>query len=224
MKHDYLGHRKRVKSKYESCGFEGWQDYEVLEFILFYALPRKDTKCLAKRLINKFKSIKGLMDADIEDIKSVEGIGQNAINLISAIKDIAEIYLKQKAFGSVSVKSAADVCDYLRISMQSEKDELLKVLYLNASNRIIGADTVGRGTVDRAPVYPRKVIENAVKRKAVNVILVHNHPSGNLNPSEEDRRMTEKLKKALSLIDVNIIDHIIIGLDGYFSFSEKGLI
>ncbi len=224
MSSDYLGHRKRIRARYEAGGFAGWPDYEIVEFILFYALPRKDTKILAKKLIKQFKSIKGLIDADSDDIRMVAGVGQNVLNIISVIKDVAELYLKQRTFDNKSVKSAADVCDYLRISMQPEKDELLKVLYLNASNKILGDDIISRGTVDRAPVYPRKVVESAVKRKAVNVILAHNHPSGSLRPSEEDRIMTEKLKGVLSLVDVTVLDHIIIGLDGYFSFSENGLI
>ncbi len=224
-KPDYLGHRQRIKEKYQRKGLDNWHDYEILELILTYAIPRKDTKPIAKALLRKFKSIRGVFDAEIEALNTVNGIGANAAMLINLFKEVVSLYLLQRLLEQKNIISSPKaVYNYLQASLIGSKDEIFKVIFLNTANRPVKVETIHVGTVNKAVVYPRKVVEHALKHKAVSVILAHNHPGGSLTASEDDKNITQVLIKALGTVDVNVLDHIIIGFEGYFSFKEHRLI
>ena len=225
VKPDYLGHRQRIKEKYQKSRLDNWHDYEILELILTYAIPRKDTKPIAKALLRKFKSIRGVFDAEMEVLNKVNGIGANATILINLFKEVVSLYLLQDLLEQENVISSPKaVYNYLQASLRGAKDEIFKVVFLNTANRPVKAETIHVGTVNKAVVYPRKVVEHALKNKATSVILAHNHPGGSLTPSEEDKNITQALIEALGTVDVNVLDHIIIGNKGYFSFKEHRLI
>ncbi len=191
VKPGYLDHRKRVRKKYLKNGIAGWHDYEVLEFLLFFAVSRKDTKPISKELLKKFKTLSGVIDAPFDELRKVKGIGGNAASLMKLVREVSSLYLKRKVEGKSVFLSPGAVHDYLKVSMQGLRDEVFKVIYLDASNRFIESEIMSRGVVNKAAVYPRKIVENALKRNAVSVIISHNHPSGKLVPSNDDRRMTK---------------------------------
>ena len=225
IKPDYLGHRQRIRQKYQKSGLNNWHDYEILELILTYAIPRRDTKPIAKALLKKFKSIRGVFDAEIEALNTVNGIGANAGMLISLFKEVVSLYLLENLLEQENIISSPKaVYNYLQASLRGAKDEIFKVIFLNTANRPVKAETIHVGTVNKAVVYPRKVVEYALGNKAASVILAHNHPGGSLAPSEDDKNITQTLIKALGTVDVNVLDHIIIGTEGYFSFKEHRLI
>jgi DNA repair protein RadC len=220
----HLGHRNRLKVRYERAGVTGMQDYEVLELLLFYAIPRRDTKALAKDLLEKFGSLKKLMDADPKEIEALPGVGSQTSLLIQLVKDLGILYLHAKALETAQISSTKALLDYCMASMGGLKDEQFKVVYLNAQNRIIKTEVIQEGIVNQAVVYPRKILEKALKNKASAVILVHNHPSGNIKPSEADIRLTRTLQDTARVLDILIHDHIIVGENRYFSFREEGLL
>ena len=222
---DYLGHRQRIRQKYQKSRFDNCHDYEILELILTYAIPRRDTKPIAKALLRKFKSVRGVFDAEIEALNTVNGIGANAATLINLFKEVVSLYLLENLLEQENIISSPKaVYNYLQASLRGAKDEIFKAIFLNTANRPVKAETIHVGTVNKAVVYPRKVVEYALKNKAVSVILAHNHPGGSLTPSEDDKNITQALIKALGTVDVNVLDHIIIGTEGYFSFKEHRLI
>lgn len=220
----YVGHRLRIKDKYKKGGITGWLDYEILEFMLSYSIPRRDTKLLAKELIKKFKTINGVLDADTKDLQSVNGISEHTSTFIKFLKDVILLCYAEKLYDKDLISSPQKVYDYLIASMKSLPDEEFKVLFLNSRNLLINIETIQRGTVDKAFIYPRKVIERAIYNHAVGIIIAHNHPGESIEPSEDDIKVTKALNEALKTIDVLLLDHVIIGGTNYFSFRQSKLI
>jgi DNA repair protein RadC len=220
----HLGHRERLKDRFERTGIAGLQDYEVLELLLFYALPRKDVKPLAKDLMRQFGSLKGVLDAGHEALKGVPGIGRHAALLFRLVRDLGSLYLQKRAEEKDQISSTRELIDYCLSSMGGLKDEHFAVIYLNARNRIIQVETIQEGIVNQAVVYPRKVLEKALKHKASAIILVHNHPSGHVRPSDADIRLTRVLQDAARVMDIVLHDHLIVGENRFFSFREEGIL
>lgn len=223
-KPDYLEHRKRRREVYLKSGFEGWQDYEILEFLLFYALPYKNTKPMAKKLIKKFETLNGVLTADFDKLQTVKGIGEHAATLFKVVKDISTIYLEKQMQNINVVSSPSIAVEYLRLKLVKSREEKFIVLFLNNQNHVLSSEILQTGTVNKSVVYPRTIIERALKHNATGIILAHNHPSGTLEPSKEDIVISNKLKEACKNIDVNLLDHIIITDSGYLSLKAKSLI
>ena len=219
----HKGHRQRLKKRYTLSGIETLHDYEVLELLLFYAIPRRDTKALAKDLLKKFGNLKKLMDADPKEIEALPGTGSQTALLIRLVKDLGTLYLHEKVMETAQISSTKALLDYCMALMGGLKDERFNVIYLNAQNRIIQTEVIQEGVVNQAVVYPRKILEKALRQKASAIILVHNHPSGNTKPSEADIRLTRTLQDTARVLDILIHDHIIVGENRYFSFREEGL-
>ncbi len=219
----YVGHRQRTKEKYKKSGIDGWLDYEVLELVLSYAIARKDTKPIAKELISRFKTINGVLDADREELKSVPGISEHVALFFSLLKDIAILYLESGLHNKNLLSSPEVVYAYLKASLKGSADEEFKALFLNGRNQLLSVETLQTGTVNRSVVYPRKIVERALYHHSVGVIIAHNHPAGTLKPSQDDCAVTKAIKDALKTVEINLLDHIIIGGNDYFSFNEKGL-
>ena len=220
----YLEHRHRLKMRYLDSGAGALHDYEVLELLLFFAISRKDLKPLAKRLIEKFGSLRGVLDAEPREIEAVPGAGRQSALLIRLVKDLGSLYLREKAGEKPQISSTRELLDYCMASMGGLKDERFSVVYLNARNRIVKTEVIQEGIVNQAVVYPRRVLENALKYKASAVILVHNHPSGHVRPSEADIRLTRALQETARVLEILVHDHIIVGGNRYFSFREEGIL
>jgi len=219
----YLGHRQRIKEKYEKSGIDGWLDYEVLELVLSYAVPRKDTKPIAKELLSRFKTINGVLDSDKKELQSIKEISGHTAFFLKLLKDVAILYAENGIHNRNLLSSPQVVHDYLKASLKGAVDEEFKMLFLDSRNQLIAVETFKVGTVNRSVVYPRKVVERALYNHAVGVIIAHNHPSGALQPSQDDRGVTMAIKEALKTVDIALLDHIIIGNNEYYSFRNNGI-
>lgn len=224
MKTSYIGHRQRIKDKYKKSGIDGWLGYEILELVLSYSIARKDTKPIAKELMFRFKTINGVLNADSKELESVSGISEHTTLFLKLLKDIAVLYLEDDLHNKDLLSSSEAVFNYLKASLKGCTDEEFRSLFLNSRNQLIDSETLQTGTVNRSVVYPRKIVERALHQHAVGVIVAHNHPAGTLTPSAEDITVTKAIKEALNTVDIKLLDHIIIGGSGYFSFNKKGLL
>ena len=218
------GHRSRLKKRYLRNGAGGLHVYEVMELLLTYAIPRRDTKPLAKRLLREFKSFRGVLDATHRDLKDIPGLGEHSILLIKLVRDCSDLYLKHEILEKQAISSPHELIDYCRSAMAGRKNEQFRCIFLNTKNKLLADEVIEEGTISQTVVYPRKVIERAILHQASALIFVHNHPSGEVNPSRQDIALTETLKNAAGLIGVTIHDHLIIGENGYYSFRENGLL
>lgn len=222
---DYLGHRKRLRERYAKNGYEALQDYEIIELLLTFVKQRVDTKPLAKQLIKKYGTIEEILKADIKDLKETEGVGDITAVFLNFIGDIAACSFKDKAEKQkISFRNKNQLISYLRNDIGFSKNEEFKVLFLNSVNEIIETEILFTGTIDKSAVYPRKILERALYHNARSIVFVHNHPSGNVSPSQKDIELTEEMKKFFKIVDINVLDHIIITKNSHFSFLEEGII
>jgi DNA repair protein RadC len=221
--YDHKEHRVRLRKKYRTSGIDAFHDYEALELLLCYAIPRGDVKPPAKALLKTFGSIKGVIDADMSDLEKVRGIGPSSAVALKLLKDLCALYLKQQAMEKPQITCTSELVNYCKTALGGLKDEQFRVIYLDAQNRIIDDESIQEGIVNQAVVYPRKVLENALKRKASAIILLHNHPSGNIRPSDADIRLTKTIQETARVLDILVHDHIIIGENRFFSFREEGI-
>jgi len=220
---DHKGHRDRLKAKYRRAGLEALHDCEAVELMLCYAIPQGDVKPSARALLKAFGSIRGILDADRADLEKVVGIGPHSATLMKLIKDLCARYLWQQAGEKPQITCTSELVNYCKTALGGLKDEQFRVIFLDAQNRIIDEETIQEGIVNQAVVYPRKVLENALKRKASAIILLHNHPSGHIRPSDADIRLTRTIQETARVLDILVHDHIIIGENRFFSFREEGM-
>ncbi len=217
------GHRKRLREKFIDSGLNGFLDYEIVELLLTLGTPRKDCKQIAKEAIKKFKNLKGVLDADIIELIAIKGIGRsNALGLI-LFKAISERYSKEKISSKILLNSSKLVADYLQTKIGSKKEEHFTILYFDTRNKLINEE-ISIGTLNASLVHPREVFKKAIKENIAQIIISHNHPSGDSKPSEEDISTTNRLVEAGKLVGISIIDHLIVTSDEYFSFKESGII
>ncbi len=219
-----IGHRRRIRDKFLKAGGDGWHDYELLELLLAYAIPRRDVKPLAKELIARFGGLSGVMDATADELRKIPGVGASAAGLIKLNRAINESCLAAGMSGRDVLSCPRAVLDFARAKLAGLPHESFLCIYLNARNEVLGHRIVASGTVDRAAVYPRRIIEEALACHAAGMIMVHNHPSGHCQPSPEDRALTESISGVAHKMDLKVLDHIIVGRAGYFSFAEKNLL
>jgi len=219
----YKGHRERLKEKFIHAGVAAFHDYEIIELLLSYAIPRRDVKALAKDLMQTYGGFKGIMDADISELAQISGIGDHTAILIKLIKEINALYLKAKAKEKPQISCTSELLRYCHTRMGGLKDEQFCVIYLDAQNQLIDMETLQQGIVNQAVVYPRQVLESALRQKATAMILVHNHPSGHVKPSDADVRLTRTIQEAARMLEILVHDHIIIGENRFFSFREEGM-
>lgn len=220
----YHGHRQRLRQRFLQGGPGALQDYELLELLLTFAIPYSDVKPLAKKLIAHFGSFTRVFDASPEAVMEVTGLKEYSAVLIRLVKACSEFYLKEDVLARPKISSLSALVDYCRTAMGGLADEQFRVLFLNSQNEITAEEIVQEGTVNQTVVYPRKVLELALKHKATGLILVHNHPSGNLTPSAADLELTRSLVKASRALNLTVHDHLIISRHGYFSLAEKNLL
>ena len=221
---DAAGHRSRLRQRLLDGGAEALADYEVLEYLLFAARPRGDTKPTAKALIARFGSLAGVLNADHHALAEVEGMGEVSA---AALKAVA-LAARRMARGEVTQKpvlgSWQALLDYLTIDMAHLTVERVRVLYLDTRNRLILDYQAQEGTIDEAAIHPREVVKKALEVGASAMILVHNHPSGNPEPSRADIQITQRIAEAGRLLGITVHDHVIVGREGHVSLKAKGLI
>lgn len=218
------GHRSRVKVRYLKEGLDSFEDHQVLEMLLFYSIPLKDTNELAHDMIKEFGSLAGLFEADPKDICNRSGVSENTAILITLIPSLSRRYLKGKWGEKPVLNSSSKAGDYAASLFTGRTYEAFYVICLDSQNRVNFADMVHEGTINEAPVYPRLIVETALRHQANSVILAHNHPGGSLQPSAADTEVTKRITTALDAISIKVVDHIIVAGDKYTSFAEKGLI
>ena len=228
---DSQGHRERIREKFLNNGIDGFAEYEILELLLTYCIPRKDTKPIAKELLNKFKSLDNVFKADLDKLSAIDGLGKNSIAFLKLIGDLPSIIYKddlknKKLIDKETLKiSNKDILlKYLRNKIGYEEIEKFYVLYLSSSNEVIEFEENSVGTLDRSSVYPREIYKKIINLNAKSIILAHNHPSDNITPSKCDIDLTNEIAKGLKNFGALLIEHIIITKNSYFSFLEEGLI
>lgn len=223
-KPSYLGHRKRLKKRFMSAGLDAFSDHEALELLLTYVIPRGDTKPMAWELVKRFKSFSRAVDAKPGELEEIKGLGPESAVFFSLIRAVMKRYFLETLKTKDIIKRPEDVARYCRASLEGEGDENFEVLFLTARNSLIAAERLSTGTIDRTAVYPRKIIETALKNRAAGLIFVHNHPSGEVSPSQEDERLTKELASAAHSVGITVHDHIIVGKGGHFSFRANGML
>ena len=218
------GHYSRLRQRFLSAGIDGFLDYEVVELLLKLADNRRDQKITAKLLLNTFKSLRGVLEASPEQLQKIKGIGDANIFGLKLVQSVARRYLKEQIIGENYIQSSENVLDYLRHNLRDRGREVFLVVLLNGRNQVLDIVELFEGTLTASAVYPGEVIKLILEKDAAAVIFVHNHPSGNPNPSKDDQNLTRKLKAACSTFDVQLHDHLIIAGNEYTSMADKGMV
>jgi DNA repair protein RadC len=216
------GHRKRLREKFLSSGLAGFHDYEVIELLLTLTTPRKDQKGTAKRAMERFKSLRGVLEASAEELREVKGIGTKNQLAIRLIKAVADRYLEKRLVGRNILNNSRDLFGYLQHTLGHKQRERFQVLFLDAKNNLLTSETLFEGTLTASSVYPREVIGAAIRHNAAALICAHNHPSGDPTPSPEDLALTRQLVFAARVMGITVHEHIVVGHDRYFSFADRG--
>jgi len=220
----YHGHRERLRARFLKGGADALADYELLELILFRAIPRRDVKPLAKALLEKFGSFAEVLSAPAARLAEVPGLGDAAITELKLVQAAANHFARGAVKGRPILSSWSSVLDYCRAAIAFAEREEFHVLFLDKRNRLIGDERLQAGTVDHTPVYPREVVKRALELSATALILVHNHPSGDPTPSRADIEMTKAIIEVAKPLGIAVHDHIIVGKDGHASLKGLGMI
>lgn len=218
------GHRERLRQRLLKSGRQAFGDYELLELLLTYAIPRRDTKPIAKRLLKRFGSFAAVFDRPRERLLEIEGVGPQTCTFLVAIREFMVRYLEQEVEYAKAISSPEDIAEFVRTHLGTAQRECLMILYLNDANRLAYHVIVSEGTVDRAPFYPREILKTAFLRDATGLIMVHNHPSGDPIPSENDHRITSRLEKLTAEFDIKVHDHLVVTPHKAFSLKTGRLL
>ncbi len=220
----FAGHRDRLRQRFLKAGPDGLADYEMLELLLFQAIPRRDVKPLAKNLIQRFGSFAAVLSATPRELSETGELGDGAIAVIKIVQAAALHLAKAEVLNRPILSSWQQLLDYCRSAMAREKTEQFRLLFLDRKNGLLADEVQQRGTVDHTPVYPREVVKRALELGATALILVHNHPSGDPTPSRADINMTKEVVKAAAALGIAVHDHLIIGSNRECSFRSLGLL
>ena len=217
------GHRDRMRKRIEQYGIDSLQDHEVLEFLLYAVVPRKDTNELAHRILEEFGSISKVFDQPIERLQKVKGVSYNMAIFLHSLSDVSRRYYR-KGFDEVYINNIEDCLNLMRPIMDTLQKEEIHMLLGDNSGRLIKRVVLNKGVVNESFCNVREIADIALRNEASKVILVHNHPSNNVTPSVADKNLTEQLYLTLTMLGINFNDHIIIAKSGYFSFRQTGLL
>ena len=220
----FHGHRERLRKRFDEGGADALPAYELLELLLCQALPRRDVKPLAKRLIERFGTIGGVLAAEREALKEVDGVGDAVVHMLKLVEALGVHTLKEAVIGRPVIGSWQAVLDYCTARLGHSKTEHFRVLFLDNHNALIADEEQQRGTVDHVVLYPREVIKRALEHGASAVVLVHNHPSGDPSPSRADIELTRQVAEAGAGLGVAVHDHLVIGRSRHVSLREAGLL
>ena len=218
------GHRQRLRSRLLTAGPDSVADHELLELVLFLALPRRDTKPIARALLARFGSFANAIAAPLQELRAVDGMGEAGAAALKTVQAAALRLIRAEVLGRPVLGNWDQLMAYLTAVLSRERIEQVRVLFLDNRNRLLADEAQSRGTVNHTPVYPREVAKRALELHATAVILVHNHPSGDPTPSRPDIEMTQEIKSALAALSIVIHDHIIVGNGKCLSFRKEGLL
>ncbi|MEC4735385.1 MAG: DNA repair protein RadC [Wolbachia endosymbiont of Halictus tumulorum] len=224
MKDYKKGHRKRLRERIISDNGQSLLDYEILEHILYSAYSRIDVKPVAKSLIENFGSLNKVFNADLEALQNIEGVSNAAISAIFCVKQAFVRSAREEVKYLPIINNWENLLDYLKVSIGSLNKENFRVIYMNKRYRLIAEDLQNFGTVDQTPIYVREIIRRALLIGSTSIVISHNHPSGDIQPSSSDMFLTRQLAEACKSIGIELIDHIIITFSSYFSFKENRLL
>ncbi|MCF6195245.1 MAG: DNA repair protein RadC [Emcibacter sp.] len=220
----YTGHRQRLKDRFRSGGTQALADYELLELLLYTAIPRRDVKPLAKDLIARFGSYAEVITAPPGQLMEVSGVGDTVVTALKLVEASAQKLAQGQIMDKPVLSNWQALIDYCQIKMGHQKTEQFRILFLDRQNRLIADEKQQQGTIDHTPVYPREVIKRALELHSTAIILVHNHPSGDPTPSRDDVDMTKRIEEAGKQLGVLLHDHLIISKSGQTSLKTLGLI
>lgn len=224
QKPSFLGHRERLRKKFLTSGMDSFLPHEILELLLTYSIPRKDTKPIAWALLKKFGSLGEVLDAKEEDLLQIKGIGPASIILLKMMRGIMRNYSLEKIKRRKEISTPENLVDFCRASLQGKQEEAFEVIFLTVRNTVISVERICQGTLDRTLISPRKILEKAFSHNAAGLIFIHNHPSGEPKPSSEDFQLTETLSRIASPLGIMVLDHIIVGRGKFFSMKANSLI
>lgn len=219
----YIGHRKRLQQKFLKSS-SSVADYELLELILFWSIPRKDIKPLAKQLLNQFGSLNNIINTNPEKILNIIAVNKNVANNFAVLRELIRRILQNKVIKENVISSWNALVDYLKVSMGNMNIEQFRILFLNKKNILLADELQSSGTVDQTSVYPREIVKRVLFYEATAIILVHNHPSGDPTPSKSDIDLTKQIADACAVINVIIHDHVIISSTKFYSFKSNLLL
>ena len=218
------GHRQRTKQRFLRHGLDNFDDVNVLELLLYYALPRQDTNPIAHRLLERFGSLSAVLEASEAQLCAVDGIGESAAALLRLIPAVSQRYMLDKTRENTLIDSATAAGRYFLPRFMYEREEVLYALFLNARNGVLDCRELSRGHISAVEIPVRRLVETALELHASSVILAHNHPSGVVTPSRADEQATRNIREALALVDVELTDHIVVSGCEYASMRECALL
>jgi len=218
------GHRQRLRERFLKGGNDAVADYEILELLLFAALPRRDVKALAKTLLARFGGLPEVFAAEPARLREVSGVGDTVIAILNVVEAASHRALQQQVLDRPVISSWQALLDYCKVAMQHNKTEQFRILFLDRKNVMIADELQQQGTVDHTPVYPREVVRRALDLGASAIVMVHNHPSGDPTPSPQDIQTTNQVVEAAKALGISVHDHIIIGRKAHASFKTLGLL
>jgi DNA repair protein RadC len=218
------GHRSRMRLRLLTAGPEALADHELLEMVLFLALPRRDTKPIAKALLSHFGSFAAVIAAPLQDLRAVEGLGEAGLAALKTVQAAALRLVRAEVINRPVLSNWDRLMEYLNAVLARERVEQFRVLFLDNRNRLLADEAQARGTVNHTPVYPREVVKRALELHATALIVVHNHPSGDPTPSDDDIEMTQEVKIAAQALSIVLHDHLIVGNGRWVSLRQEGLL
>ncbi len=218
------GHRERLRAKFLEHGLEKFTDEEIAELLLTLATPRKDCKEPARMALKKFKTLRNVFEAPLDELTDIKGIGPNNAFGIKFIHQITRKFLRDRMLSRPFLRSSAEVLEYLDHAMRSSGQEAFLIIYLSATDEAIDEETIAVGTATEVPVTPAQIVQRAIERNAANIVLAHNHPGGDSEPSAEDRGLTKEVVFIAGMMNLRLREHLIIAPRGHFSFAHEGLI
>ena len=219
----YLGHHKRLRERFIKSSLDGFHDYEVLELLLTFVFPYRDTKPIAKDLLAKFKTLAGVFSADPQELQEIKWVGERTAVYLRLLNDTLGFVFEDRARKEeIQFTETTQLFEYFKATIGNKKNEVMRAVYLNSQNKLILAENLSEGTVAEAVAFPRKIVEGALKHRAVSVIIAHNHPGGVAEPSDNDDKITEQIKNALETVGITLQDHMIIAGNEYFSYRQTG--
>ena len=224
QKPSYMGHRERIREKFASNGLESFLDHETLELLLTYCIARRDTKPTAWALLKKFGSLSAVLDAPLEALQEVPGVGEQSARFLKLIRAVFKKYSLEEVQDKITIHTPEEVIAYCQASLAGHSEECLELIYLSVRNTVIKTEIVSSGTLDRVNISPRKIVERALAAKAAGIIMVHNHPSGDPTPSADDIASTKEVARAAALFGIAVHDHIIVGKGRHYSLKANGKI
>ncbi|MBR5122694.1 MAG: DNA repair protein RadC [Anaerotignum sp.] len=224
MSNIHEGHRDRMRSRFLQEGADGFADHEILEMLLYGTIPRGDTNEIAHHLLDEFGSISNLIEADPHEITKTAGVGLKSGVFLSLLHELVRRYEKEKLEMKPALTSILRTVDYCKALVAFRPTECFYVIFLDGRRQILHTSKISEGTVNDTAVSPRIVVEKALRYKATGVVLCHNHPNGTVKPSFDDIQLTLSLKKLMQPLGIDVVDHIVIGANEYFSFFENDML